>query len=428
MQSIQQPHSNSEFDVIVVGASLAGGTAARLYALQGLRVAVIEQQREPAAFKHLCTHFIQASATPTLRKLGLDSLIEEAGGLRNSVDIWTRYGWTGDVPPVDADGRPLFGYNIRRQRLDPILRGLVAQTSGVTLLAGCSVRGLIREGEAITGVEIGGQHSGALRARLVVAADGRNSPSAELAGVRLKSAPNCRVGALRAYRDVALRRGNCSQMWFYGDDVGYVFPNEQGVTVIAYMPHRDKLPSFRADVATALEASVATLPDAPDLSRAQPLGEPLLIKDYPNLWRPAVARGMALAGDALMSIDPLWGVGCGFAFQTADWLVDTTAPDLLAGRPLAKALKRYARTVRQRLGGHRFLINDFARRRKFNAIERLMFSAAAKDADMSRHLHAFGARLIGPMGFLAPGALLRAAWVNLRSRGGAPSASLHTSS
>ena len=108
-------------------------------------------------------------------------------------------------------------------------------------------------------------------------------------------------------------------------------------------------------------------------------------------------------------------MGCGFAFQTAQWLVDCTAPDLLAGRPLAAALKRYACTVARRLGGHRFLINDFARRRRFNAIERLMFSAAAKDANMSRHLHAFGARLIGPMGLLAPGALLRAAWVNLRS-------------
>jgi len=29
---------------------------------------------------------------------------------------------------------------------------------------------------------------------------------------------------------------------------------------------------------------------------------------------------IAFVGDALMSIDPLWGVGCGFAFQAADWL------------------------------------------------------------------------------------------------------------
>jgi menaquinone-9 beta-reductase len=214
------------------------------YALQGLHVALIEQHREAGAFKHLCTHFIQASATPVLRALGLDRLIEQAGGVRNSVDIWTRYGWTGEVPPEDRAGNRLFGYNMRRERLDPILRALVAQTSGVRLLSGCSVRGLIRERGAIAGVDINGHHIGPLRARLVVAADGRNSPCAELAGARPKSAPNCRGGAFAAYRAVPLRRGNCSQMWFYGDDVGYVFPNEDGVTVIAYMMHKDKLPTF----------------------------------------------------------------------------------------------------------------------------------------------------------------------------------------
>jgi menaquinone-9 beta-reductase len=424
--AVCQPDSLN-FDVIVVGASLAGCTAARLYAQQGLRVALVEQQREAGAFKHLCTHFIQASATPVLKAIGLDQLIEQAGGVRNSVDIWTRYGWTGEVPPEDAAGNRLFGYNIRRQRLDPILRELVAQTSGVSLLSGCSVRGLIRERGAIVGVDIDGQHSAPLRARMVVAADGRNSPSAELAGVQPKSAPNCRGGAFAAYRAVPLRRGNCSQMWFYGDDVGYVFPNEDGVTVIAYMMHKDKLPTFREDAAKALQASLAALPDAPDLKRARPLGRPVLVKDYPSEWRPAVVQGMALIGDAQMSLDPLWGVGCGFAFQTAQWLVDCTASSLRSGAPLAPGLKRYARMVAQRLGGHRFLMVDFAKRRRFNAIERLMFSAAARDRQMARHLHAFGARLSSPMQFLSPRALLRATWVNVR-RSDASGASLNVSS
>jgi len=43
-----------------------------------------------------------------------------------------------------------------------------------------------------------------------------------------------------------------------------------------------------------------------------------------------------------------------------------------------------------------------------------MFSAAARDRQMARHLHTFGARLSSPMQFLSPLALLRATWVNLR--------------
>ncbi|CAB3793089.1 hypothetical protein LMG28614_03647 [Paraburkholderia ultramafica] len=78
---------NESFDVLIIGAGLAGCTAARLFALQGLHVALVERHADVAAFKQLCTHYIQASATPTLRRLGLDRLIEDAGGLRNGVDI-----------------------------------------------------------------------------------------------------------------------------------------------------------------------------------------------------------------------------------------------------------------------------------------------------------------------------------------------------
>ena len=405
---------DDSFDVVVIGAGLAGCTAARLFALEGLRVALVEHHADLAAFKQLCTHFIQASATPTLRRLGLDKLIEEAGGLRNGVDIWTRYGWTGDAAPLDASGEPVFGYNIQRRTLDPILRRLTTNTSGVTSLLGYSLRALQAGNDSGWGVELAGAATRVVRAPLIVGADGRNSPLATLAGIAPASSPNSRFGAIRAYRNVSLRRGTCSQMWLRGPETAYVFPNDGGVTVIAYMATKDRLDEFRADPAEALERKMATFPDAPDLAAAERLGHALLVKDYPNVWRQPTVGNIALAGDALMSIDPLWGVGCGFAFQTAEWLVDLLAPALKQQIPLAPALHRYARRVSWELNGHRFLILDYARRRGFNALERLSFSAAARDPAASRHLHAFGARLIGPARFLSPRALLHATWVDLR--------------
>lgn len=414
--SIPGSRNPDAFDVIVVGASLAGCAVARLYALAGLRVALLERSRDPEAHKQFCTHFIQASATPCLRRLGLERLIEEAGGVRNGLDLWCRYGWIHDAPPLVAEGVPAHGFNIRRQKLDPMLRRLAASTPGVTFMAGSSVQGLVTESGAVRGVHLAGESGARLRARLVVAADGRNSAVARLAGVTARTSENIRAGGFRAYRNVPLRRGQLSQMWVNGPDMGYVFPNDEGVCVVAFMTGKDRLPEFQLDPDAALERHLAALPDAPDLSRAEPCGRTVLVKDFPNLWRPPVAHGIAFVGDAQMSLDFLWGTGCGFAFQEAEWLVDATRQALRDGGRLAPALRGYARQVGARLAGHRFLIADFSRRRDLNPIERLMYSAAARDRDMARHFFTFGARFIGPAKFLAPAALLRAAWIRLARR------------
>lgn len=300
--------------------------------------------------------------------------------------------------------------NIQRRTPDPILRRLAAETSGLTYLAGHSIRQILQRDD---GVDLSVTPGGTLRARVLVGADGRSSTVAKLAGVKPSSSENCRFDAIRSYRNVPLRRATCSQMWLRGTEVGYIFPNDDGVTVIAYMATKDKLDEFRADANAALERRMSLFPDSPELSGAEPLGDTLLVKDYPNLWRQPTAGNVAFVGDALMSIDPLWGVGCGFAFQAAEWLVDAVAPAFKQGQSPGLALQRYSKKVAQQFAGHRFLINDYARRRGFNALERLMFSAAAKDKSFSRHTHAFGARMIGPARFLSPAALLRAIWINL---------------
>ncbi|CAH2780682.1 MAG: hypothetical protein PPHEINF_1699 [uncultured Paraburkholderia sp.] len=253
--------------------------------------------------------------------------------------------------------------------------------------------------------------SAVLQTRLVVGADGRSSPLATIAGVKAVSTPNTRFGASAAYRGVRLVRGTCSQMWMRGPEMGYIFPNDDGVTVVAYMSTKDAFEEFHLSPRDSLTRAMASFPDAPDLSTAIPAGRVLMVKDYPNLSRRASARNIAFVGDALMSLDSLPGVGCGFAFQTAEWLVDALTPALRDGRPLRGALGCYRRTVSRRLYGHRFFVRDMARRRKFNMLERLAFAAAAEDDWASRQVHNFAARLNGPAQLLEPQAVLRMLWV-----------------
>lgn len=403
-----------QFDVVVVGASLAGCTAAMLYARDGLSVALVERDDDPNAYKQMCTHFIQGSATPTLRRLGLTTPIEAVGGVRNAVNMWTQWGWIIEPDLRDNSGERLFGYSLRREVLDPMLRALATATPGVQTFFGYAARELVRKNGRVAGVNV--HHDAtilSLCARLVVAADGRNSRLAKLAQVPTTSSPNIRGGITALYRNVQLKCGQVSQMWFKGTHVAYVFPNDDNITLVTVMPPRHELAEIGENPRAWLEAYIRALPDGLDLSSAEPLGNCFQLKDYPNLSRPVIASGMALIGDAAVSMDPLYGVGCGWAFQTAEWLVDSTVDALKRRTDLDAPLRNYAKVHAKKLAGHQFVIKDFSKRNRFNLIERVMFRAATLDQGAAKHVYRFGMRLSSLREFLAPGAIFRALWINL---------------
>jgi flavin-dependent dehydrogenase len=356
----------------------------------------------------VCTHYIQASATPTIEQLGLAALIEEHGAVRNSIDMWTPYGgWIrhrGEVP---------YGYSVTRQVLDPLLRHLTAATPGVELLAGHTAIELLGDGDGRPGVVVEDRHHTrrALRGRLVVAADGRDTHVARMAGVKGRMRPHNRFFYWAYWRGVE-PAGDRSRMWFMEPDCAYTFPNEDGLSLVVAAPHRDRLPEFRADLEGAYTSYVAALPDAPDLSRATRESKLLGKLDMPNVSRPAARPGLAFVGDAALASDPLWGVGCGWAFQSAEWLVEASADALVGGGDLDAALDSYRKVHRRRLGPHHFLISDTATARPANPVERAMYRGAASDDEVYRTFEAIGTRRRSPATLFAPGTLARMARAN----------------
>ena len=404
----------ADFDVVIVGASIAGCAAAALYGRRGARVALIERRPDPLAYKRACTTFMQASATPVLERLGVAPQLEAAGAVRNAMDIWTRWGWIRPRTDVHYTGLH-YGYNVRRETLDPLLRAVAVATPGVELFAGVSLASLLREGQRVSGVIVRDRAGSerVVRAPLTVGADGRTSRVAKLAGVCARTQPHGRIMYFAQYRDVSLVDRSRSQMWLLEPDFAYVLPHDDGVTVLVAMPAREKLATFRADPVACLERTIAGLPDAPSIAGARRVSKVIGKVDLTNTSRPAAAPGVAFIGDAAMTSDPLWGTGCGFALQSAEWLVEYTAESIATGR-LDFSLSTYRRRHRRAFALHHFLMSSFATARPPNVFERTMLAAAARDDGMARHLYHWGSRQVGPTRFLAPAALARAARVNAR--------------
>jgi menaquinone-9 beta-reductase len=413
----------TDYDAVIVGASLAGCTAAIFLAQQGVRVAVVEKQPDPAAFKRICTHYIQASAVPTLERAGLLEPIIAAGGLRSGFRAWTP--WGRIAPPPD---RASYSVNLRREVLDPLVRETAAGTPGVEMILGRTATGLLRSGGSFDGVAVrdrDGEET-ELRGRLVVGADGRDSKLAEMAGVKEKVLPHNRF-AYGGYYEGPLPKGAPdASVWFADPQWGAAFPTDGGLCFYAAMPTKKRLPEFKRDPEAALVEYLSDFPEPPPIRSCRLVGEVVGKIEMPNRVRTVTAPGVALVGDAALAADPLFGVGCGWAFQSAEWLADAVAPALAGEEPIERGLRHYRRRYAKQLRGHAFLIHDYSSGRKMNPIERLLFSAAARDDEVAVRFDRFGTRQVGPAKMFAT-TLPRAALVNLRhgirrSPGAAPAA------
>ena len=390
-----------DYDVAIVGASLAGCATAIMLARTGARVALVEKSPDPKAFKRICTHYIQSSAVPTLERLELLEPMMRAGALRAHARIWTHWGWI--APPANTTSSA--GVNLRREKLDPLIRELAAQTPGVELMLGHTVQQLLRSGERFTGVQAqdSHQHAVELRARLVVGADGRDSKIAKLAGVPTKTAPHGRIAYGGYYEGPAPVTAPDAALWLLDPDMAAAFPTDGGLIFYATMPTKARLPEFRADPQGALEKLVANIPEAPPIAQSRLVGQVQGKVDMTNVLHRPTAPGLALVGDAAGAVDPLFGVGCGFALQTSEWLADSVAPALRGAESLERGLKRYRRRHARGLGGHTRVILDYATGRKLNGGEKMLFAAAANDERTARVFEAFGSRNIGPLRMFATG-------------------------
>jgi electron transfer flavoprotein-quinone oxidoreductase len=168
-----------DFDVIVVGAGIAGCVTAYRLAQQGRSVALVERGDAPGS-KNLSGGVLYCRVMQEVFPDFLDSAPIERRITRNVVQLLNAESSVALDYRDQRLAEPVNAVTVLRARLDAWL-GERCEEAGVDLLTGVRVDEVLREGGRVTGVRAGDEE---LRARVVVAADGVNSFLARAAGLR----------------------------------------------------------------------------------------------------------------------------------------------------------------------------------------------------------------------------------------------------
>jgi len=332
------------YDVIIVGARVAGASTAMLLARRGLKVLVVDRATFPS--DTLSTHQVQLPGVARLARWGvLDAVL--AAGTPLTRDVRFDQGdavITGRYPAyqgVDAMCSP------RRTLLDRVLVD-AARAAGAEVRENFAVEEILGDGQ-VTGIR--GREKGAPavteQARLVIGADGKHSLVAKAVDARAYRARPPRSMAFYTYwSDVPARDGSpagTGEIYGRPGCVAAAWPTNDGLLMTAVIWPAARFDEFRRDV----EGNFLRTLDAVGLGdriragrRAERFrGTP----DVPSYLRQPYGPGWALVGDAGLLLDPITGQGIGHAFRDAELLADAVADGLGGIRPLAEALAGYHR-------------------------------------------------------------------------------------
>lgn len=168
-----------DFDVIVVGAGIAGCVTAYRLATAGHSVVLIERGEAPGS-KNLSGGVLYSRALEQVFPDLLTAAPIERRITRNHIQFLNGTSSVGVDYRDDRLADPVNAVTVLRAKLDPWLAEQ-CEAAGVFLMPGVRVDGVLTKGGAVVGVRAGEDE---LRARVVVAADGVNSFLARDAGLR----------------------------------------------------------------------------------------------------------------------------------------------------------------------------------------------------------------------------------------------------
>ena len=311
-------------DLIIVGGGPAGVMAGLLFARAGCKVRVLEKHKD--FFRDFRGDTVHPSTMEILDQLGmLDRFLKrphnrvERAQLRIAGRDWT----IGDLTHLDTPA-PFIAMMPQWDFLD-FLRDEAKAFPGFRLEMEKPVESFIVEGESVTGVKLANSRS--LKARLVIAADGRASIARTLLPLEDLGAPMdvfwFRVG--KKEKAQGALRGNVEAGRLL------VMIDRGDYWQCAFLIPKGAAASFQERGIGAIREEVAAAaPQGLDLSELDEISDLHLLTvklDRLVCWH---KPGLLAIGDAAHAMSPIGGIGINLAIQDA-----VAAANILAG-PLCR--------------------------------------------------------------------------------------------
>jgi flavin-dependent dehydrogenase len=308
-----------DYDVIVVGAGVAGAASTILLGEEGYRVLLLDRAVFP---RHkTCGEGIMPEGVRILASMGLLQAMYDAGAgkvrglrFRSQGGVWAE----ADFPTVD--GEPAFSVVIRRYELDDLLVQRAASLPTVTVREGFCVAEAVYEDGAIRGVashpadQEGKRET--LRAPLTLGCDGMRSLFHNRYGITRTVRSRQRWGIAGHLRGVDGLRPYI-EVLFEDDHEIYLAPLADGLVLVAILLEKKAMGAFRKDLPSSyhefLKAAPGLGPRVQDSELVPPVGArgPLGFT-----VEPLSLPGLVLIGDSAGFIDPITGEGMTLALKS----------------------------------------------------------------------------------------------------------------
>lgn len=328
---------------VIVGAGPAGLLLGLLLARRGVRVTVLEQQPD---FER---SFRGNTLSPgTLHLLEREGLITDVLALPHTrAGHFTAVDGRGEVRFADfgslSDAYP-FVLLLQQSDFLPVLANAALQEPGFRLRMGTRVRGLIRDHDAVTGVEIETDgRAEILPASLVIGADGRRSVVRREAGLEALSigAP---IDVLWFTLPRSARDDREQGAYFrFGPGMMLALMDAGTHWQVGAIIRKGSLAEIRARGIEHFRESVATAAPAmaDRLEGITDLDELALLEVQVDRLRRWYGPGVLCIGDAAHAMSPVGMIGINLAIRDAALAAEMLAPHLRTGLVPESVLRRF---------------------------------------------------------------------------------------